>query len=98
MQHNSIKGVARILQQFVHSNASHILTTSYPNGSHHCNGPINRPITTGGFFCIDLARKPFELHPSARFEEVMFDKKWLYLYSRNRLAKQLTSAWPRLMQ
>jgi len=98
MQHNSIKNVARILHQFVHSNASHILTTSYPNGSHYCNGPINRPISTGGFFCIDLARKPFGFQPSARFEEVAFDKKWLYLYNRERLAKELASAWPRLVK
>ena len=97
MQHNSIKGVAHILHQFAHSNASHILTTSYPNGSNYCNGPINRPITTGGFFCIDLARKPFWFRPSARFEEMAGHKKWLYLYDRKRLASELADAWPRLI-
>lgn len=97
MQHNSIKGVAQILHQFVQSNASHILTTSYPNGSHYCGGAINRPIATGGFFCIDLARKPFVLRPLAQFEEVAFDKKWLYLYERTSLAKQLADAWPHLI-
>lgn len=97
MQHNTIKGVAQILRQFVHSNASHILSTSYPNGSHYCKGPINRPIATGEFFCIDLARKPFWLHPIAQFEEVAFDKKWLYLYQRTSLAKQLADAWPHLV-
>lgn len=92
LQHNTIKGVAKILHQFVLSNASHILTTSYPNGSHYCKGTINRPIATGGFFCIDLARKPFRLRPLASFEEVDFDKKWLYLYERTSLAKQLAFA------
>ncbi len=97
LQHNTISGVAQILRQFVHSNASYILTTSYPNGSHYCQGSINRPIATGRFFCIDLARKPFCLHPFARFEEVNVDKKWLYLYERRSLARQLADAWPHLV-
>ena len=97
LQHNTLTGVAQILHRFAQSNASHILTTSYPNGSHYCRGPINRPIATGDFFCIDLARKPFQLHPVAKFEEIAFDKKWLYLYDRASLARQLykSHAWLR---
>jgi len=97
MQHNTIKGVAQILHRFVQSNASHVLTTSYPNGSHYCKGPVNRAINTGEFFCIDLARMPFQLQPIAKFDEVAFDKKWLYLYERASLARQLSKAWPRLV-
>ena len=97
MQHNTIEGVSRILLQFAQSNASHVLVTSYPNGSHYCKGPQNRPVPVGGFFCIDLARAPFRLLPSRRFEEVSFDKKWLYLYERSSLFNQLAKAWPRLV-
>lgn len=90
MQHNSIEGVNNILQRFAESNASHVLVTSFPNGSHYCRGAINRPISTGDFFCVDLARKPFELEPVARFEEISIDKKWLYLYERKQLHKPRT--------
>tara|TARA_X000001036_G_scaffold381912_1_gene374281 strand:+ start:5949 stop:6629 length:681 start_codon:yes stop_codon:yes gene_type:complete len=95
LQHNSLRGVAQILQRFVQSNASHILTTSFPNGSHYCKGLINRPIETGDFFCIDLAREPFSMRPLAMFEEVAFDKKWLYLFERTGLQRGLNNMWPR---
>lgn len=58
MQHNTIKGVAQILHRFVQSNASHVLTTSYPNGSHYCKGPVRQRNRRSLARSLAAARRP----------------------------------------
>jgi hypothetical protein len=94
LQHNKLTDVWRILRHFADSDANYILVGSYPDGSMYCryteDGSPNINLShTGGFFCVDLQRTPFNLSPTKVFREGTHDRKTLYLFERSALRRQL---------
>jgi len=62
LQHLDCPLIVDVLRNFAHSSARLLLVGSYPNG-------VNRRITTGDYFEIDLRKAPYNLQPRQVFNE-----------------------------
>jgi hypothetical protein len=88
LQHLPLSIIKLALQNIQAADPHYFLVGSYPKSTR------NVDIAVGEYFAVDLKTEPFNLIPSAVFDENTPDGKHLYLYTRDQIRNWFKSSTP----